>query len=154
MYPKHGREGAKSAVPDHVSITRLDTVAGTVMFVPTRFWFPVKFAQMCVCCNNTIGARRQMFDLCAVMDVNGDVFAAESGAKVLRAANENQDDTLASILLSTRKSLDMATRVHVDRLAQAVCEAITVTKSNFLFLVSPFSYSANVDKSLCLSFVS
>jgi hypothetical protein len=123
------------------------------MIVPTGFWFPV-FAQMCVCCNNTIGARRQMFDLCAVMDVNGDVFAAESGAKVLRAANENQDDTLASILLSTRKSLDTATRAHVDRLAQAVCEASTVTESNFCFKFFVSHTAKNDDKSLCLSAVS
>lgn len=67
-----------------------------------------------------------MFDLCAVMDVNGDVFAAKSGAEVLRAANENQDDTLAAFLLATRKSLDLATRSQIDKLALTVRQMIVM----------------------------
>lgn len=82
--------------------------------------FPLAPLQMCVCVNNMIGTRKQLRELCCVMGINGVAFGTSS-SHALRVI-ESDDDTLAEILHSMRKDLDLA----FDKAVQAVATAVRV----------------------------
>ena len=75
--------------------------------------------QVCVCANNPIGVRKQMRVLCAALRIPGDAFADTSVQKALRTGTD--DNTLATILLGTRRELESAGQATVDRVPAAVC---------------------------------
>lgn len=96
---------------------------------PLRISHPMYPVQMCVCVNNMVGTRKQLKELCCVMGINGDAFGTSS-AHALRVIDSG-DDTLAEILHSMRKDLDLAFNKAVEAVASSVCVMVS---SSFLCL--------------------